>query len=305
MAKQIFSNNADSSLLVTIDNLTTVIPMQIGHGAKFSLSSAQTGDFEMITITDGTNIEIVRATNLIGDDLTVVRGQEGTTAQSFIVGSLVMANTTKESFELIQTDILANSTDISTNTAAIAANVTGISSNATNIAENLDSINKNKLSIQPGRFVNETGPGTSIWDMSVHNTMNLLMSSFLGNFFYTLTLSLANALLDTSQTTAAIPQNSALHNNLFVAFGSPGVTLTIDTDNGIKNASENSINGGFSLHYSNHVDNVFSVDQPISINAANKIYLIEITANRMINQSSAKLGIINVNVLSAYPVQVA
>lgn len=82
MAKQLFSNGASAKLAVTINNTDTSVQVQAGYGALYP--SPTGGDWFMVTLEDSNaNIEVVKCTARTGDLLTVVRGQEGTSAQSF------------------------------------------------------------------------------------------------------------------------------------------------------------------------------------------------------------------------------
>ena len=89
---QLFANNADSSLNGAIAPNTTVLALKAGDGAKFP--SPTNGDFFLVTLfqrlgTSELNHEIVKCTSRAGDNLTVVRAQEGTVAKAFNSGDLV------------------------------------------------------------------------------------------------------------------------------------------------------------------------------------------------------------------------
>ena len=89
---QLFANNADSSLNGAIASDTTVLVLKAGEGGKFP--SPANGDFFLVTLfqrvgTTELNYEIVKCTSRVGDSLTVVRAQEGTTALAFNTGDLV------------------------------------------------------------------------------------------------------------------------------------------------------------------------------------------------------------------------
>ena len=89
---QLFANNADSSLNGAIASDTAVLVLKAGEGDKFP--SPTNGDFFLVTLfqkvgTTELNHEIVKCTSRAGDNLTVVRAQEGTTAKSFNSGDLV------------------------------------------------------------------------------------------------------------------------------------------------------------------------------------------------------------------------
>lgn len=85
MAKQLFSNNASTTLSATISSGATTLTVPTGKGALFSSPSG--GDYELLTISDGTNVEIVKMTGRSSDTLTIVRGQEGTSASGWTVGA--------------------------------------------------------------------------------------------------------------------------------------------------------------------------------------------------------------------------
>ena len=62
-----------------------------------AMASPAAGQYERLTITDGTNIEIVTLTARSGNVLTIAREQEGTTSPaSFSIGAVVQARVTAE-----------------------------------------------------------------------------------------------------------------------------------------------------------------------------------------------------------------
>ena len=80
-----FTNNASSTLASSINSTTTTITLAAAGGALFPSLGA--GDYFYATLVDSSNnLEIVRVDARAGDVLTVVRGQDGTTAQSFVGG---------------------------------------------------------------------------------------------------------------------------------------------------------------------------------------------------------------------------
>ena len=83
---QLFANNADSSLNGAIASDTLVLTLKAGEGSKFP--SPSNGDYFLVTLfqrvgTTELNHEIVKCTSRVGDNLTVVRAQEGTPAKTF------------------------------------------------------------------------------------------------------------------------------------------------------------------------------------------------------------------------------
>lgn len=85
----LFANNATSRIPADLPAGSTTITLMPGEGARFPLPTA--GDIFMVTVEDRrtSQIEICRCTGRSGDILNVVRGQEGTAAQTFIMGASV------------------------------------------------------------------------------------------------------------------------------------------------------------------------------------------------------------------------
>lgn len=80
MAKQLYTNNAVAPLVASATSGETTLSLGTGYA---NFASPTGGDYQMATITDGTNIEIVKITARSSTSLTVVRAQEGTTAQAW------------------------------------------------------------------------------------------------------------------------------------------------------------------------------------------------------------------------------
>lgn len=78
---QLFANNAAGSLSSSINSSATTLALQTGEGALFPSPGAS--DYFYVTLQEGSTIEVVKCTARSGDSLTVVRGQQGTTAASF------------------------------------------------------------------------------------------------------------------------------------------------------------------------------------------------------------------------------
>ena len=114
----LFSNNASTTLAAGITNAATSITVATGTGALFpALSGA---NFFYGTLVDGSgNIEIVKVTARSGDTMTVVRGQDNTTARAYSSGA---------KFELRVTAAgLANKVDYDDASFAVTmAQVTGL-----------------------------------------------------------------------------------------------------------------------------------------------------------------------------------
>jgi hypothetical protein len=103
----LFTNNASTTLAVTLNpgDLTAILAG--GTGALFPSPSG--GDLFYLTIEDsGGNLEVCHCTGRSADTLTIVRGRDGTTAQTFTAGARVELRVTAGVMaELVQTATLA------------------------------------------------------------------------------------------------------------------------------------------------------------------------------------------------------
>jgi len=81
-----YTNNAKSALASSINATVTTITLATGKGALFA-SDLSESNYQIATLVNSLSIleapEIIRITDRTGDVLTVVRGQEGTTAKSW------------------------------------------------------------------------------------------------------------------------------------------------------------------------------------------------------------------------------
>lgn len=90
---QLFTNNAFGSLASSASNSTTTLTLATGNGARFPSPSG--GDYFLATLigldSNGseTSWEVVKVTARATDTLTVVRGQESTTAVAWAAGSRI------------------------------------------------------------------------------------------------------------------------------------------------------------------------------------------------------------------------
>lgn len=83
-----FSNNASATLASSISAVATSIPVTAGQGALFPSLGAS--EYFYATLMDSSNnLEIVKVTSRASDTLTVVRGQDGTTARSYSAGDRI------------------------------------------------------------------------------------------------------------------------------------------------------------------------------------------------------------------------
>ena len=101
-----FTNNASGSLSAPIAGVapgpeSTDLPLQTNEAQLFPDVTTASGDFFLVTLEDTAgNIEVCKCTNrdTITDTLTVERGQENTTSQSFAAGTKVECRPTAGTF---------------------------------------------------------------------------------------------------------------------------------------------------------------------------------------------------------------
>ena len=111
----LFANNANSTLAAGINATDLSITVATGEGSKFP--SPTGGDYFLATLTQGsgteTSWEIVKVTAKSGDNLTVERAQEGTSAAIWTAGSKISLRITKGEMEVAANAVSgpASSTD--------------------------------------------------------------------------------------------------------------------------------------------------------------------------------------------------
>jgi hypothetical protein len=115
---QKWSNNATSTLASNITSIATSLTVQVGVGALYPNPGG--GEFFYCTLTDGTNLEIVKVTARTGDNFTTIaRAQQGTSANAFLA-----ASPTKVDLRLTAADLVGLQTSATapiTETAGVIA----------------------------------------------------------------------------------------------------------------------------------------------------------------------------------------
>jgi len=104
-----FSNNASATLAAGINNLATSVSVSTGQGALYPTLGA--GEYFYATLVDSSNnLEIVKVTARSGDSMTIVRGQDGTTARTFASGDKLEVRLTGAGLSAIQQEAIDNTT---------------------------------------------------------------------------------------------------------------------------------------------------------------------------------------------------
>jgi len=95
---ELWTNNARSTLAAGISSGASALTLATGEGARFPSPGAN--QYFNATLIDGSgNYEIVKVTARSTDTLTIVRAQQGTSAQAFLLGDTVSLRVTKNAFE--------------------------------------------------------------------------------------------------------------------------------------------------------------------------------------------------------------
>jgi hypothetical protein len=110
-------NNAFSTLASGITNSATSISLAVGTGARFPAISG--GDYFYATLIDtSNNLEIVKVTARSSDTLTVLRGQDNTTARTYSTGDRIELRLTAGLIEDIRDGITPGDGTVTTDKIA-------------------------------------------------------------------------------------------------------------------------------------------------------------------------------------------
>jgi hypothetical protein len=126
MGKELFANNARSTLAADVAALDTEIAVQAGHGARFPVIAGGSGDFFMVTLVDAVgNREICLCTSRDGDVLTVTRAQEGTGARAWAEDDVISHRLTTGAIERTYEEIEGVTDDLIAHAALTGTSVHG------------------------------------------------------------------------------------------------------------------------------------------------------------------------------------
>jgi hypothetical protein len=103
--REVWSNNAKSTLASGIAAGDTTLTVATGEGARFPTITGASGDWFYATLEDAnppTVREIVKVTARSGDTFTIVRAQQSTSAAAFSTGAIVEHRLTRSTLEGLQ-----------------------------------------------------------------------------------------------------------------------------------------------------------------------------------------------------------
>jgi len=125
MGYPLFTNNAATGMVYPISSSATTLIVNGGSGSLFPAPTG--GNYFMLTLISQLtgNMEIVQCTARSGDTFTIVRAQEGTTAQAFAIGDGVQLRITAGSLSSITNPVVVDS--------VIAGTGIGVSSSTGNV----------------------------------------------------------------------------------------------------------------------------------------------------------------------------
>lgn len=85
-----FKNNANGTLASAVATGDTTVNLTAGHGNRFPTVNASENEYFFATLIDTSgNLEVVKVTARVTDSLTVVRGQDGTSAIAFAASDII------------------------------------------------------------------------------------------------------------------------------------------------------------------------------------------------------------------------
>jgi hypothetical protein len=157
---QLFTNNAASTLASSVSDITTSLVLATGEGAKFpAITGSDYFLLVLYEVVDSREInhEIVKVTARSSDTLTVVRGQEGTTARAWGIGTAIELRDTAATLAGM---LQATVTSPQNNQAIVYDSASGNWINSSTIKTTIDSPQATITANSSGNAVTITQTGT-------------------------------------------------------------------------------------------------------------------------------------------------
>ena len=119
---QLYSNAVDTTLAAPITDSATTATLTDGSG----LNAPTGGDYELLVLEDSDSIEIVRITARTGNEITITRAQEGTTAKSWPSGARAFSGVTAGTLEAMLVNQTAQANSLLMGNGATTANTSAV-----------------------------------------------------------------------------------------------------------------------------------------------------------------------------------
>lgn len=162
----ILKNNATSTITTAISASDVGLAVAAGTGSLFPTLGA--GDYFYATlVSSGGTYEVIKVTARVGDTMTIMRAQEGTTAQSFASGSRIEARVTAASIQ----DML----DYHDQASEISFAPTGGIS-ATNVQDAIVEVNTDLAASSGSSLVGHVATGTGATARTIQSKLRDIVS---------------------------------------------------------------------------------------------------------------------------------
>jgi hypothetical protein len=216
-----FANNASSTLNGAINNVTTTIVV------TSSATFPSVGNFRLLIGVNPLTAEIVLVTNVSGNTLTVVRGQEGTTAISWADLTTVTHILTAGAVNQLKMDVLSNAAGKTVQTGYNYANYFYVPIYSVLTSTNSSVfVNAGAFEFDPTSITSASGTRT-ITLRVIAETTSPLMTIQLFNF--TTATVVTGSTLTTSSSVPVLLTTSDLTSNLSAGLATYQVQIKMDS----------------------------------------------------------------------------
>lgn len=198
MANILYANNAAGTLAAPITNTSVALTLNVGQAALFPVPASPQVFY--VTLTDAATqslIEIVQVTAVAGNIFSIVRGQDGTLAQSWNTGDIVSLRTIRlelQGFENAAEGIFTTVQIQPSSTQGIKGTVTNDNANPGSVGEFMDSGVLGPFTVASNAIFNAGTINLPAGDWDVETTA-LFQPSPGGTFLLDTTVGLSNVLV--------------------------------------------------------------------------------------------------------------
>ena len=188
----LYTNNASTVLASAINTSATSITVTTGQGTLFPNPTSPNYFLITLQASGGGSAEIVKCTARSGDVLTIVRAQEGTTAASWSIGTVVELRVTAGELTTMLTTVNATGTGVPV--LNISPSLPSINGNATNTPTVFNDSAGNESGRLVRAWVMFSNIGGSANTSTIYNSFNVsaLTRNSAGDFTVTYTRAIPN-----------------------------------------------------------------------------------------------------------------